>query len=136
MNGFATTLAAILFALAGSGCCTMIRGRTQIVDVTSTPAGARATVQPGGDTLVTPGTIVLARKSSYVVRLEKVGYASASVTLTSHASSSLWRNVVWIHPIGWTIGVGVDLGNGSGYDLVPGTVTVALTPDGPRAESP
>jgi len=57
---------------------------------------------------------VLARKSSYVLRLEKLGYQLASVALTSHAWA-LWRNAVWIHPVEWAIGAGIDLGNGSGY---------------------
>jgi hypothetical protein len=57
---------------------------------------------------------VLDRKSSYVLRLEKLGYQLASVTLTSHASGALWRNAVWIHPVEWAIGAGIDLGNGSG----------------------
>jgi len=77
---------------------------------------------------------VLARKSSYVLRLEKLGYQLASVMLTSHASGALWRNAVWrnavwIHPVEWAIGAGIDLGNGSGYDLTPESVAVSLTPD-------
>lgn len=71
---------------------------------------------------------MLARKSSYVLRLEKLGYQLASVTLTSHAWA-LWRNAVWIHPVEWAIGAGIDLGNGSGYDLTPESVAVSLTPD-------
>ena len=72
---------------------------------------------------------MLARKSSYVSRLEKLGYQLASVMLTSHASGALWRNAVWIHPVEWAIGAGIDLGNGSGYDLTPESVAVSLTPD-------
>jgi len=50
---------------------------------------------------------VLARKSSYVLRLEKLGYQLASVALTSHAWA-LWRNAVWIHPVEWAIDVRID----------------------------
>ena len=57
-----------------------------------------------------------------------------TLTLTSHASSLLWRNIAWIHPVGWAIGVGVDLGTGAGYELAPRTVAVPLVPDGSRPQ--
>lgn len=113
---------------ATAGCATMVKGRTQVVDVRSSPAGATVRVQPTSEVLTTPCRMVLSRKSSYVVRIEKNGYETQSVTLLSKASSSLWRNAVWVHPIGWIIGVSIDLGTGSGYDLQPDEVNVTLSP--------
>lgn len=120
---------AALLALANSGCATMVHGRTQIVPVTSMPPGATVTLQPGGESLTTPGSLVLARKSSYVARISKPGYVPLDITLRSTASSALWRNLVWIHPVGWAVGIGIDLGNGSGYELEPESISVTLPPD-------
>jgi hypothetical protein len=111
----------------------MVHGRTQIVDVTSAPPGARVHLSPTGEVLATPCKVVLRRKESYVLRVEKDGYQVESVALESKASSSLWRNVVWIHPVGWIIGVSVDLGTGSGYEFDPEAVDVTLTPIGTPA---
>ena len=128
MNSCLAAAVLLAFGFSASGCCTIVRGRTQIVEITSSPPGATATVQPAGATLTTPGSIVLPRKSSYVVHLEKPGYSPAEVTLRSSASSALLRNIVWVHPIGWLVGILVDVGNGSGYDLEPAAVTATLSP--------
>jgi hypothetical protein len=127
-SALAMRMALALLAVLAAGCCTMVRGRTVVVPVTSSPPGARATVDPTGQTLETPGAVVLERKQSYVVRLEKPGYQPASVALVSHTSWGLLRNLVWIHPAGWAIGMGVDLGNGAGDELVPDHVDAALAP--------
>jgi hypothetical protein len=118
----------VTFVACLHGCATMVHGRTQIVEVDSAPKGATATIQPGGDVIVTPSQVSLSRKSSYVVHFKKAGYEPASVTLVSKASTSLWRNAVWIHPVGWIIGAIVDVSTGGGYDLQPEKVEVRLVP--------
>ncbi len=118
---------ALLLAMI-PGCATIVRGRTQFVHIDSTPSGAQVWVQPDNLTATTPGDIALSRKLSYVATIQKDGYAPASVRLKSGISWWLLGNVVWVHPIGWLIGVCVDVGNGSGYTLTPQTVQVSLTP--------
>ena len=113
------------------GCATIVNGRTEVIGIDSLPRGATARIQPGDQMLVTPGQVVLNRKSSYAVRVEKEGYEPASVALVSSASSSMWRNLVWIHPVGWLIGLIVDISTGAGYDLQPDKVEVTLIPKAP-----
>jgi hypothetical protein len=99
----------------------MVKGKTQVVEVRSVPPGATVEVQPGKDSFITPSKVALHRKSSYVVRIGKGGYVTETVALESKASRSLWRNAVWIHPIGWIIGVSVDLTTGAGYAILTQT---------------
>ena len=106
----------------------MRRGSTQVVPVASNPAGAMVEIQPGGRTLETPAEAVLARRHNPVLRFEKDGYKSQTITLERKTSSGLFRNVIWIHPIGWIIGIVVDLSSGSAYDLLPANVSVELEP--------
>lgn len=132
----------VIYTVCLHGCATMVHGRTQIVTVDSSPHGAAVRIQHQTalaiqtDTaeLTTPCQVVLNRKSSYVVHLKKEGYEPASVTLVSKASSSLWRNAVWIHPAGWAAGAIVDVSTGGGYDLEPEKVDVTLVPS-PDANS-
>ena len=103
-------------------------GSTQVVAVDSNPKGAKVNFQPGGQEITTPSKVVLSRRSSYIAHFEKEGYEPKSVSLESSASSSLWRNAIWIHPIGWIIGVVVDLSTGAGKDITPENVNVDLIP--------
>ncbi len=131
-------MTAMVVALSLCGCATIVNGRTQIVSVRSSPSGATVRVQSIGDEaaapavsvdqLVTPCKVVLRRKSSYVLGLDHDGYQPASAALESKASSSMWRNLVWIHPIGWLTGLIVDITTGAGYELRPDDVDVTLTP--------
>ena len=65
---------------------------------------------------------------SYIIRVEKEGYRTEAVTLESKTAwGSLFRNVVWIHPIGWIIGVIVDTSTGAAKELNPEELDVTLT---------
>ncbi len=116
------------------GCLTMRRGSTQAVQVDSNPQGATVVVQPGGTTFETPSQILLPRRYAQALRFEKDGFQPATVIVERKASSGLWRNLIWIHPAGWIIGVVVDLSTGSGYDLQPDAVSVDLRPAVPKVE--
>jgi hypothetical protein len=103
-------------------------GKTQVVHIESSPPGARATIKPGDQEIATPGDVVLPRKSSYAVRIEREGHQPASVALVSTSSGSLWRNVVWIFPPACVAGPVTDVATGATYDLKPDRVYVTLTP--------
>jgi len=77
----------------------------------------------------------LARRYNQTLTFEKEGHQPVTVFLERKASSGLWRNAVWIHPVGWIIGVVVDLSTGSGYELQPGAVSVELPPIVPDAKA-
>ena len=66
------------------------------------------------------------RSYDQTLLFEMPGYWDRTVIIERRASSSLWRNIIWIHPIGWIIGVVFDLHSGSGYDLEPESVSVEL----------
>lgn len=101
---------------------------TQLIEITSTPPGATATIQPGGAVVVTPSDVSLKRKTAYyAVTLKKDGYEPARVKLVRE-SSGLWRNLIWIHPVGWVIGIVVDTSTGCGYELQPDKIDVKLIP--------
>ncbi len=112
-----------------SGCCMMRNGPTQVVEITSTPTGATAHIQPGNTEIVTPSEVSLKRKTSYyVVTLNKAGYEPTRVRL-ARTTSGLWRNLVWIHPVGWVIGIVVDTSTGSAaYELQPQKIDVKMAP--------
>lgn len=118
---------ALAFTLA-PGCCTMVHGTTQLVRVDSQPPGARVTVEPGGEHGTTPALLELERKHASLVHLAAPGYTPATVPLTPHLTAGWLRNLLWIHPVGWVIGVSIDVGNGSAYALRPETVDVTLAP--------
>ena len=99
-----------------------------MVSVDSSPPGATVEVQPGGRHFETPEQVLLARRYNQSLRFEKEGYRPQTIIIERKASSGLFRNAVWIHPLGWLIGVIVDLSTGSGYDLEPDSVSVELEP--------
>ena len=111
-----------------SGCAYLDHGSTQIISVNSIPDGAIVQVKPGKEEVVTPAKIILKRKSSYIVRIEKNGFKPENISLESSESSSLWRNVVWILPAGMIAGVVVDLTTGARNSLNPEHINVKLTP--------
>ena len=113
-------------ALPLTGCLTIRRGSTQIVSIESTPPGATVLVQPGGQSTDTPVQLPMARRYDQTLLFKKAGYWDRTVIVKRSSSSGLWRNLVWVHPIGWLIGVIVDLSTGSGYDLEPESVSVEL----------
>ena len=104
------------------------RGRSCIHSIQSVQWRASPGVTGGTENreIKTPGAIVLNRKQTQIVYLKKDGYEEASVILES-SSSGLWRNVIWIHPVGWIIGVIIDLSTGSAYALEPDSIEMMLT---------
>jgi len=105
-----------------------------MVQVDSNPQGATVEIQPGGRHFETPEKALLTRRYDQTLRFEKKGYRPQTIVIKRKASSGLFRNIVWIHPVGWIIGVIVDLSTGSGYDLEPDAVTVDLEPALPRVD--
>ena len=124
---FRSRLLGLLLAYP-TACATMRYGSTQVVTISTNPPGATVHIKPGNEEVVTPSQVVLARRHSYVLRVEKSGYEVESVVLQTHSSSSMWRNLVWIHPFGLLIGVIVDVSTGSGFDLYPEAVDLTLKP--------
>jgi len=137
---------ALLFLAVGlASCMTMTRGRSQTIEVQTRPPGARVTVRPVRGDLVSPASVTLRRKPgstinvsipdarhehvSYLVTASRPGYKVASVAIESKVASGTWtRNLIWLHPVCWGIGVGVDLSTGAGYELTPSDILIEMEP--------
>ncbi len=114
----------VVLAAQLSACASIINGRTQSVGISSSPAGARALVNPVGTTVITPSQVELRRNTSYTILVEKDGYEPGSATVSSGPSAWLLGNIL----IGGLIGLAVDFITGGAWKLTPETVSVALLP--------
>jgi hypothetical protein len=115
----------IVFGLALlplTGCATIIHGRHQTVGISSSPPGAKVTVdnQSMG---VTPVNLELKRNQEHTVIVSLDGYESWSGTLQPSASGWLWGNIAF----GGLIGLAVDFGTGGAYNLHPEDLSATLT---------
>lgn len=72
-----TILATFLFQ---TGCATILSGRKQDIQVTSSPPNANVFVN-GELKTTTPGEIILKRKGSYTLSFEKEGYEPVEINL-------------------------------------------------------
>ena len=125
---------AIAALLALPACGTIMHGGNQDVGISSSPSGAKVTVDNQTGAL-TPYVAKLSRKNNHVIHLEAPGYAPADLTLTHSVSGWVWGNIVF----GGLIGLAVDAISGGLYKLNPEQLTttlateharVAPTPDG------
>ncbi len=113
---------AIGVSLALAGCATIMHGGSkQWVAITSTPAGATATID-GVTTIQTPGQVKLKRGKDHVVVIEKEGYEPAQRIIDHEFSGWVFGNIV----LGGLIGLAVDFGTGGAYKLEPNTVNATL----------
>jgi hypothetical protein len=79
--------------LFGSGCATVVHGRTQAVTVTSEPAGASVFIE-SQLVGVTPARMELSRRDAHIVlRLEKDGFAAQEIALKRSVSAWLVGDV-------------------------------------------
>jgi PEGA domain len=115
------------------GCALMQRGTTDLVRVESTPAGARVVADGGSAHVVTPGAVVLSRRGRHSLTFEREGYERSVVTLDRRSWGEWWRNLVWIHPAFWLVGIIVDNATGAAYDVVPNPVSITLVPNATKS---
>src|SRR5687767_6518542 len=93
----------VIISVALSGCASVISGSHQNVKINSHPSGARVTVARGDGhqvaTLTTPGVANLKRSSgyfngaNYAATIEKPGYRSQTVQITSTANPWMFGNI-------------------------------------------
>jgi hypothetical protein len=139
-------LHALLVALAASGsaCATVAHGGKQTIRVSTEPPGATVFVN-GEDRGRTPTQVNLRRKArSTVVRLERAGYAPATVEVTRRASgwiaadaavgaaqflnqglSGVQEQAASAAAVTAVL-VGIDLAAGGAYALRPSSIHVVL----------
>jgi PEGA domain len=86
-------------AWLGTGCATIVNGRTQAVTVTSEPSGAQVFI---GSQLVgvTPARVELKRRDAHIVlRLEKEGFSREEIALKRSVSAWVAGDAVGLNPL-------------------------------------
>jgi hypothetical protein len=112
---------ALVLVIAFSGCATIIKGTTQVVSINSNVKGANITVN-GEQIGATPFTGQIKRKSGTTVTLQKTGYDSKTITLTTEIESIFWGNII----IGGVLGSTTDMATGAMYYYAPATLQIDL----------
>lgn len=107
--------------LASTACGTIMHGGSQDIGISSSPSGAKVTVDNQTGAL-TPYVAKLSRKDNHVVHLAAPGYAPADLTLTHSVSGWVWGNIVF----GGVIGLAVDAISGGLYKLNPEQLSTTL----------
>jgi hypothetical protein len=115
-------LASLFFALfVFAGCATIVKGTNQTVSINSNVNGAEVIVN-GERVGVTPFTGPIKRKSGTTVTVQKLGYQTKTITLTTEIESVFWGNII----IGGVLGSTTDLATGAMYYYAPATLEVDL----------
>jgi hypothetical protein len=112
-----------IFAVAISGCATVMNGKTEPLGLSSNPSGAQATID-GRETVVTPVSIDLARAQSHTIVFHKDGYDEVSATVVPESSGWIWGNIL----AGGIIGAAVDYSTGAAKKFSQDTVSVTMVP--------
>lgn len=113
------TVAALLPLLWG--CATLFQGSTQMVQISSDPPGAKVTVLPERDTLVTPGEIDLKRMQVHTLLFERACYEPATAYLDRDFSKVAILSA-------FLMMTSIDIGSGAAFVQVPDPLHVTLTP--------
>lgn len=136
MIRFSPAIAAAVAALLLSGCGSMMSGTTQQVKVDSNPPGAtvyvglKKTASDGQTSVtnkvavgVTPLTVTLSRKHGALF-VEKAGFVSTEVPLTTSMNPWMWGNVLLTSPLSTSI----DTSTGASNQYDPGEYMIDLQP--------
>jgi hypothetical protein len=136
--------------IVGSGCATIVNGRTQAVTVSSEPPGANIFI--GSRLLgVTPARLELKRRDEHIVlRVERDGFVGQDVGVKRSVSGWIAGNVVGLNPVqcqglnsldGCPAVIAANVGTFLAIDFLtgaafkhPGVVRVILAPSGVGAE--
>jgi hypothetical protein len=116
----------LLSVVVISGCATIIKGTSQTVSINSNVSGAEVIVN-GQRVGTTPFTGPIERKSGTTVTLQKTGYQTKTVTMTTEIESVFWGNII----IGGVLGSTTDLTTGAMYYYAPATLQIDLNQDQP-----
>jgi hypothetical protein len=127
-------LSAAVIGLLFSGCATVTRGTKDTLVIESEPAGAHVRLS-NGLTGKTPTSFKLPRGGDLVVYIEKEGYESLEVNVTSQVSGAGGAGMAGNVILGGLIGAAVDAGTGAMKDLRPNPVRVTMVPLRPVALS-
>lgn len=118
-------LGLLLVATSLAGCATIMHGGSQDIGISSSPTGARVTVDNMAGAQ-TPYIAKLSRKDNHLIKITMDGYAPAELTLTKAVSGWVWGNVAF----GGLVGLAVDAISGGLYNLSPNQLQATLARQG------
>lgn len=121
----------IIMTMMLSSCSTVLNTTTQEVEIKSSPANAKITVD-GKKFGTTPQVINLERGNNHIVKLELEGYESYETQLTRKISFWFWGNAL----NGFLPGMLIDMFTGSMHNLLPEKVDVELTQQAVKPDKP
>lgn len=115
---FSLLIACLLFM---AGCATIILGKEQQIGISSSPSGAKVSVNGRliGDT---PVIASLARGDKQIVKINLDGYQPYEIALSRNISGWVWGNIIF----GGFIGLAVDALTGSMYMISPENISATL----------
>jgi uncharacterized protein YceK len=112
-----------LLIIIFSGCSTALNSTTQEVELKTTPANAKVTID-GKKFGTTPQVVNIDRGSNHTVKFDFDGFESYEIQLTRKISFWFWGNAL----NGFIPGMLIDMFTGSMYNLLPEKVEIELTP--------
>ena len=104
-----------------SGCATIFKGNSSVVDFSTKPSGADVYVN-GFNRGKTPINLKLESKKTYNIEFKKDGYVSQTYTITNHVGGG-W---VILDILAGLVGVVIDAATGSWYDLDQDAINMIL----------
>lgn len=122
-------LLTLALAFSVSGCATIIHGSAQDVGLSSTPSGAKVTID-GHEIGSTPVFAKLSRKDNHTVHFALDGYQPMDLTLTRGVSGWVCGNLVF----GMLPGLVIDAISGGIYKLSPDQLSATLGKSTARAD--
>jgi PEGA domain-containing protein len=109
--------------LGTTGCGLVVNGIHQDIAVTSTPGGARVSVD-GIQQGTTPVVVPVKRKHAHVVKVEIDGYQPYEESVVPVQSSWEWGNLIF----GWLPGFAIDAWTGGMFEFADATVHATFRP--------
>ena len=123
-------LGIVAVAATLGGCASVTRGTTETISISSTPAGAEATVSGLDNPTVcmTPCAVVAKRSADISITFAKPGFETEVVTLTKEVPATGAAGFAGNIIAGGLVGMGVDAVTGAAQDHKPNPVMIELRP--------
>jgi hypothetical protein len=110
--------------LLSAGCATIVKGRTQTISVSSNVDGAELFLD--GLRIGTTPFAGMVPKSKATLMVQKPGYKTQTISLSTSIEPIFWGNII----TGGTIGSITDFASGAAYQYAPASYQVDLKPEG------
>ena len=119
---------AVVLAMLGSGCATVVRGTTENVTITANPPNAQIRTSLGHTCPASPCTVVVDRKTEFVAYAEAPGYQPASLQVATRLGGGGAAGMVGNVVLGGVVGIGIDAVSGATLDHYPNPAHIELAP--------